>query len=234
MQIAMNVNHSGLLLRLSLFLLLAPMACSHLPAIQPVKDASTYTEEKCTRVYPRGDWQFLHSIEASPPAGDKMTILGLSQLSSATGTLHCVMMTVEGVVLFEAEYNGTIDVQRAIPPFDKPGMAEGIIEDLKLIFLQPQTAEVIVGRLDAGDWACRYVLPDRSVQDITFSDPAHWRIVRYDPRHRPVRTVTPVPAQGVSSQGMANQIVLQAPGLIGYQLKITLLEAEPLSRPKTP
>lgn len=221
-------------LRLSVFLLLAPLACSHLPEIQPVQDASTYTDESCSRVYPRGDWQFLHSIEASPPAGDKMTILGLSQLSSATGTLHCVMMTVEGVVLFEAEYNGAIDVQRAIPPFDKPGMAEGIVDDLKLIFLQPEAAGVIVGRLDSGDRVCRYALPDGSVQDIAFSAPAHWRIVRYNKRHRPVRTVAPVPAQGLSSRGMANQIVLKAPGMIGYQLKITLLEAEPLSRSRLP
>lgn len=221
-------------LQLFLLLLLAPLGCSHLPAIQAVHDASGSEAALCDRIYPQGDWQFLHSIEATPPAGGKLTILGLSQLSSANRTLHSVMLTVEGVVMFEADYDGTIDIQRAVPPFDKPGMTEGIIEDLKLIFLQPEAPEVDFGRFDTGEYVCRYGVGNRGTQDIAVKDPAHWRITRYNSRHRPVRTVVPVPDQGVSPQGMANQILLTAPGLLGYKMKITLLEAEPLRRSAQP
>ena len=156
-------------------------------------------------------------------------MLGLSQISSAHRTAHCVMMTLEGMVLFEADYDGAVDIRRAVPPFDRPGMAQGIIEDLQLIFFAPDHPKNKIGMLPDGMRVCRYALSDGGTQDIGIHNHADWVIHRYNRRNRIVRTIRPEPDQGESAQGMPNRIILEAHGLAGYRLNISLLEAEPMS-----
>ncbi len=218
------------LLRLILLLLCLPLACAHLPDIQPAETPSPSACSDCDRVFPHGDWQLLHAIEATAPGGRKQTILGLNQMSSARRTAHCVMMTLEGMVLFEADYgSGAIDIRRAVAPFDRPGMAEGIIEDLRLIFFRPNRPGMQTGILPNGMRVCRWALSDGGTQDIEIQNNTHWVIHRYNRRHRIVRTVRPDPDQGRSAQGMPNHIILEAHGVAGYRLSISLVEAEPMT-----
>ena len=216
--------------RLMLLLMCLPIACSHLPDIPSTPPDAAPTGSCPASIFPQGDWQLLHAIEAAGPGGGKQTLLGLSQISSHTRSAHCVMMTLEGMVLFQASFDdGTLSVQRAVPPFDRPGMAVGIVEDLRMVFFTPDRPYIQTGRLYDGTRAYRYQLPDGGTQDIETQDPAHWVIHRYDRRHRLVRTVRPVSDQGRSEQGMPNQILLEAHGLVGYQLRMTLVEAQPLT-----
>jgi hypothetical protein len=216
--------------RLILLLICLPIACSHLPDIQPTPPDDAPTGSFPASIFLQGDWQLLHAIEATGPGGGKQTLLGLSQISSHTRSAHCVMMTLEGMVLFQATFDdGTLSVQRAVAPFDRPGMAVGIVEDLRMVFFTPDRPYIQTGRLSDGTRAYRYQLPDGCTQDIETQDQTHWVIHRYDRRHRLVRTVRPVSDQGRSEQGMPNQILLEARGLVGYQLRMTLVEAQPLT-----
>lgn len=218
----------------TLWLLLLPVACAQLPELRPVRGTSPFSADICDHVFPQGDWQFLHVLEATPPSGDKQTLLGLSQLSSTRKTGKFVIMTIEGMVLFEAHVEGGIDIKRAVPPFDRPGMAQGIVDDLRLIFFAPDQPAFNTGALDNGDRVCRFALPGGGTQDIEVHSDAGWTIYQYNRSNRITRSVQPVPSRGRSVHGMPNQLILDAPGPVGYRLIITLLEAEPLPRPLQP
>lgn len=210
-------------------LLLLPVACAQLPEIQPAREPLPLSSATCDRVFPQGDWQFLHTIEAAPPTGSKQTLLGLSQLSSTRKAGNFVLMTLEGMVLFKAHVDGAIDISRAIPPFDKPGMAEGIIDDLRLIFFKPDQPPSMRGAADNGYRVCRFVLPEGGTQDIAIRSDIDWTVHKYNRRNRIERSVQAVPDRGRSAHGMPNHIILEAPGPVGYRLRMTLIEAKPLT-----
>jgi len=217
--------------RLILLLICLPLACSHLPDIQTTSPASASPVDCPVSMFPHGDWQLLHAIEATGPGGGKQTLLGLSQISSHTRSAQCVMMTLEGMVLFQADFDdGALMVHRAVSPFDRPGMAEGIVEDLRMMFFRPGRPHRQAGRLPNGMRVCRYPLPDGGTQDIATENETHWVIHRYDRRHRLIRTVRPISDQGWSEHGMPRQVILEAHGLAGYRLRMSLVEAEPLTR----
>lgn len=208
-------------------LLLLPLACARLPQIRPT-DKAAADPAACERIFPRGGWQFLHSIEAAPPDGSRQTLLGVIRFSSRND-VHCALLTLEGLVMLEAHYDGQVHIQRAVPPMDRPGVAEGMVRDLLMVFFPPESHVRQDGTLSSGDRICRYDLPQGAVRDIVFKDDGHWTIRNYDARRRLSRTIRSDPEAGFSSLGFPVRLVLQAHGLIGYQLTMTLLEATPLA-----
>ncbi|MFZ1954980.1 MAG: hypothetical protein WAU34_05755, partial [Desulfobacterales bacterium] len=70
----------GRLLVLTAVLLL--LSCARLPAIVPVAGADPCGPiEGCSRIFPMGNWQLLHSIEAGLPGGRHSVMMGLTVLS---------------------------------------------------------------------------------------------------------------------------------------------------------
>ena len=107
-------------------------------------------------------------------------------------------MTLEGMVMFEARFDGQVEVLRALPPFDAQGFAQGMMDDIMLILLAPKTAPQVVGRLsqNAQDLVCRWQQADGSFQDNVFQENVcetdrGWEIRRYNDRKRLVRRVVP-------------------------------------------
>ena len=95
------------------------LSCSSLPQVYPAADsAGPQTGRACRGPFPDGDWQLLHSIEATLPGGKKGFLMGLTIISSSNRTARCVIMTLEGFVVFDALYDKQITVKRAIAPFD--------------------------------------------------------------------------------------------------------------------
>ncbi len=214
-----------------LLLLLLPVACAQLPEIVPAPLPPNPIRPACDcdLIFPRGNWQFLHALEATVPGGKKQTILGLSQISSGDRSIHCVMMTIEGMVLFEADYDGAIEIKRAVPPFDKPGIAEGIIEDLRLIFFVPELPHRETGTRTRSERVCRYPLPGGGAEDIEIDSDDRWTIYKYNRRNRVIRTVQSKNERAESTRGMPSQITLEAHGLTGYRLHLSLIEATPVT-----
>jgi hypothetical protein len=216
---------------LILFMALMPVACSHLPEIHALKDSSTASRTAaCSAIFPQGQWQFVHAIEIFPPVGPKQTVLGITQISSEKRTLHWVLMTIEGLVLFEADFDGAITVQRALPPLDRPGMAEGMFQDISLLFLPPKDPCVAAGFSKDAAWICRYPSTDRGHQDIVLQPDGGSEIRLYSRDNRLTRTVGPLPGKDHHAGGQPSQVTLKAYGLMGYELRMSLIEAVSLER----
>lgn len=206
---------------------LLALSCARLPKIVPVTGADpSEPAEVCGRIFPAGAWQLLHSIEADLPGGRRSVMMGLTVLSSRRRSNRSVIMSLEGFVVFDAEVNQGLKVHRALPPFDSPDFAEGLMEDIRLIFFQPE-GPAECGKLTDGSTVCRYKNPDGGVVDIVLRSTGTCESLRYDREQRLIRIVR-VPADARNGDGMPQAIKLTARGEQSYKLVMTLLEAVPL------
>ena len=216
-----------------IFLLLSllgfALSCSGLPRVVPNADpADSQAVRTCRGPYPQGDWQLLHSIEATLPGGHKGFLMGLSIISSSKRTARCIIMTLEGFVVFDGLYDEQISVKRAVAPFDSKGFANGLIEDINLIFFKPAGQPQTSGLLENGAAVCRYQKPDGRWVDIINRELDNWEIRQYRPDTHLTRTVKMTSA-GESAlsdrKGIIGKIELKAHGSPGYELVMDLVEA---------
>ncbi len=199
-------------------------ACAALPRITLIEpDQASVIRSKCQTLFPQGKWQFTHSIEASLPGDRHTTMIGVTRISTADHKIDCVMMTIEGLVLFEGGWDGEkVVIRRGVPPFDKKTFARGMLDDIRLIFFHPQATAFQSGELENGNLVCRYSIDRQITQDIIISPDGSWMLRQYDNKH-PIRTVRASEnAEGVQ----APEITLQAKG--DYSLRLKLIQAHHL------
>lgn len=193
-------------------------ACAPLPPIQPLEPHhGSLIEGRCRAIYPQGRWQLVHSIAARFTGGRQTFLTGVIQLSSGDARIHCVLMTLDGFVLFEAVDDGLISIKRAVGPFDHPALARGLMADIRLMFFPPPGGITACGRFADTRQGCRFQPPDGEVVDVTVDD-GGWRIVQLSPP----RSIT---ASAIDPNGLAGKMILAAGGDAAYQLTITLIDA---------
>jgi hypothetical protein len=208
--------------------LLLLLSCARLPHITP--QAGAPPPEFCkeaSSLFPKGKWQFLHSISAEMPGGRNFMMMGLTVMSSQRRTVRSVIMTLEGFVVFDGEYDEHLTVHRALPPFDSPHFAEGLMEDIRLIFFAPDGPLVASGVSDNGSVVCRHEMEGGSTIDIESLADHGWELKRYGPSHQLLRTVRVLPGEKVIS-GFPERMELIASGGHSYKLIMKLLEAVPI------
>ena len=198
--------------------------CAHLPRLSPPAGGMA----DCPRIYVRDAWQFVHIIEATPPGRATSTLMGVVQVVPAARRLHCVLMTLEGLVLFEADCGRQVNILRALPPFDDRGFAQGLIDDIRLIFLAPERASRTAGALADGSPVCRYRLENGDVHDLVQTG-GGWELRCYRKGRTLIRTlVAQKAAPRDAGSPMPAHLTLTAPGMLGYDLTLTLVDAQRL------
>ena len=207
------------------------LSCSSLPQVVPAGDSDApQLKQTCRRPFPNGKWQFLHSIETTMPGGHRGFVMGLTIILASDKSARIVIMTLEGLVIFDAKHDGRISIQRAIPPFDSEDFAEGLVKDINLIFFKPAGPLIEFGFIKNGSSVCRYQNPDEQIVDIIVDLDQTWEIRQY---LRLDRTVKGIPAKS-SGPGyypeIPQRIELTAHGASGYALVMDLVEAIPLTQ----
>ena len=208
------------------------LSCASLPPLQPAgKPMTVETNQACQGLYPHGEWQLYHTIEAKLPGRQSGFLMGLTVLSSLERSAQCVIMTLEGFVVFDALYDGQVTIKRAVAPFDNHAFAQGVMADIQLIFFKPLTDEISLGVLSDNVPVCRHLLPDGNVIDLVNPENNHWETRLYRSNHRVMRIVQSMikdKPPGENLTGIANKIELTALGTPGYKLTLDLVEAIPL------
>jgi len=185
----------------------------------------------CPRVFPQGSWQFVHEILFRFPAGQGR-FLGI--VSFDDQELRCALTTLEGLTVFAARApvqawsNRTIQVERALPPLDKPGFATGLIADLRLLFTAPAGTPRCGASTSAnarpGEKLCRWQDAD-VVTDIAISQDGCWSIQAFRDR-RLVRTARTSDCAARDGYALPGGISLRATGDADYELTMRLISAE--------
>lgn len=203
-------------------------SCSNLPKVHPARDfESAGTYQTCRDVFPQGKWQFVHSIEAVMPGGKSGFVTGVAMISSEDRSFRSVIMTIEGLAVFDAEWDRQLIVNRAIAPFDSKPFAEGLAEDIRLLFLHPLGAPIESGVLENGFSICRYRDSEGEIVDVVSKGNGNVEIRRYARDLRLLRTVKMEPGKNTHT-GIPQKIELTAHGSQGYKLIMNLVEAVPV------
>jgi hypothetical protein len=201
-------------------------ACTSLPDMKPPGPGlQPIFREWCQAIFPAGPHQFIHAIEARLPDDSRATAMGIVTLDPDRGIIHCVIMTIEGFVLFDARYRQAVTVNRAVYPFDSPEFAESMMADIRLVFFPPGKTLVTTGVFDKGFPGCRWRTDDRLAVDVLLNRPHGWVIRQYDASDHVSRQVR---AYALNSEGIPEKIELSRYKFPNYTLKMTLLQVERL------
>jgi len=199
------------------------LSCTHHADIQPFISSDVYEDNAiCNIQFVSEKQRFVHVIEAELPNKANLSMIGISVISPETKKIQSVIMTIEGFVLFDAVYDHDLTINRGVPPFDSKAFAQGMIDDIRMIFFKPDGVFTQSGNFRDGSHACRYTEPDRSVTDLITTTYNNWEIRKYDKNLKLIRSV-----KAYSDKKMIpERLELTAYGDNPYALKLKLLKHE--------
>ncbi len=178
----------------------------------------------CYTPFPAKSWKAVHQIEAVIQERISSALIGITEGEPSEQKIHSLLLTPEGFVLFEAELReGALSVSKAMPPFDSPAFARGLIEDVALLFLAPQPLPSGWKRGEDGTWTCRWGRPGEARTEVHGSMEQGWKILRRNDQGVLTREVF---LNGPFVRGVASHMDLRAFGPAGYKLKMNLLQAD--------
>lgn len=195
-------------------------SCQSLPVImQP--EGKIFT---CPSPFLKEKYRLIHAIEIRMAGESRGAIIGVTLADPATRKISCAIMTVEGIVLFEAEEEaGLLKVIRALPPFDSSDFAQNMINDIKLIFFSPTGKIIEKGILPGGAAVCRWREKGGGWIDVLSNEPQGIEIKRYSLCGNLKRDVK----FEETDKNIYQRIELTANELYGYSLNMKLIEAQP-------
>jgi hypothetical protein len=194
--------------------------------IKPPLSLGTPEElQGCFTPFPPEPWESVHKIEAVFRGGVASTLLGVTRGEPSARRLQCLLLAPEGFTLFDGELReGEIHVRQAVPPFDSPTFAKGLMEDVALLFLIPSNRPTSWGKASDGTRICRWEGPDGFRTEVWKSSDQGWRIQRWDDRGELIREVF---LEEPFVRGLAANLELQVLRPIFYKLKMTLIQSGP-------
>ncbi len=197
---------------------------AYLPDLERIQTDQSIHD--CTVIFPQGKWQFVHSIDFTKRDGNGTTLVGITTLSAEF--IKSALITVEGLTLFEADFlnDDSISVHRAVPPFDSPGFAEGMMHDIRAIFQPPLNGVLRQGQTREEIATCRYTDAEGRVTDIQPNKDDCWQITSYTPSRIMDRSIKGRSCINKGSTRIPEYLELKTSGITGYTLKMTLLRAD--------
>jgi hypothetical protein len=195
-----------------------------MPVINPPMLPAAQKNLTCPSPFLKEKYQLIHAIEIRTAGGVQGAIIGITVADPSTRFVSCAIMTVEGMVLLEAESGAEkLSVHRALPPFDSGDFAKNMIDDIKLIFFTPQGLIQKKGNLPDGSTACRWQEENGDFIDVIANKPESTEIKKYSVCGILKRHIKLTETAGNAYQS----IELQGSGIVNYTLLMTLIEAQP-------
>ena len=167
----------------------------------------------------------MHTIEATLPGGRSATLIGVTVVDPVGKTLHSVLMTLEGLVLFDGKYDRSLTVNRAISPFDKDAVAQNMMDDVRLLFLAPEDPTREAGVQKDGSTLCRRKGNAGETVDVLIWPDRTWKMETYVNPFERLREVTATTLTG----GIPGELELPGHSYGNYTLRLKLVSAEPVS-----
>lgn len=223
---------------LFVFTFLISAGCAGLPPIvcpdnSAVLDKQSFSRELNT-LFPTDSFQFVHAIELTMAGNHSAMLMGVVNIHPRHRAIHCVIMTLEGLVLFEAAHTAeAFTIHRAIPPFDSQALARGLVSDIELIFFNPRGRLDAWGTLENKNTILRFSEPDGGTIDIVISpDRTIWTQNLRTGSHRIkrwVKYIFPKATTNRRSPVFPKSITLTAAFPSRYTLTMTLTDANLIS-----
>ncbi len=206
-------------------------ACSQLPDLKPLPADCVHT---WPRMFPEKPRSFVHSIRAGFPHNSHATFIGITKIDPQSRNIRCNILTVEGMLLFDAVLHGSeLTIHRQTPPFDSERFAAGLMQDIALVFFSPQ-GDVVARGTARQDRIRRIQVSEREFVDLILpAEDRKWNIRKYEQK-KLVRSISAeLGSEGPwpSAYQPPKHLKLKASGEdIDYTLHMELLESEILNQ----
>lgn len=176
----------------------------------------------CERLFPPGPFEATHVVEVSIPFSDDSSLIGVVVAEAGNHGFRSVLMTQEGIVLFDAVRRGDrIEVVRALPPLDPNGFGRPMTDDVRLIFMHPDGNRPEVGRTREGEQICRWTSGNEQIE-LRIVSQQEAMLTRY----RSGSVVRRAWLKEIGADGFARDILLETSSVVGYQLHLVLLSVD--------
>ncbi len=162
--------------------------------------------------------------------GGTASVIGITDISSDLETIHCIIVSIEGLVLFDGVYKREVVINRGIQPFDSKEFAKGLMNDIRMVFFRPVGELTDTGILSNGSHVCRYRHDAMTIVDVII-DPNHdWEIRQYRDGNlsRSVKAYLNEKAIDGVQKAFPGRIEISVKEDPGYGLTLRLIRAEPL------
>lgn len=207
------------------------LSCSNLPIIhQMSSDIYISKNNVCPSPFIKNKFQLVYAIEIQIKNQFQGSIIGATLIDPSVESVSCVIMTPEGMVIFEAETRPNLfKVNRALPPFDSTEFSKKIIEDIKMVFLAPAAELQQKGFLTNGLFVCRYLKENGDLIDIIKNESKGTEVNYYSShgylkRHIELsKIVMNNVHESISLQGKVSEIM-------DYTLIMTLIDAKRIDK----
>ena len=208
-----------------ILILICSASCSTLPEITPDKPDIEIIKT-CTSPFLKEKYRLVHSIHAEIPGRGSASLLGVVVIDPSNEKIDAALMTIEGLVIYSAHYDKMITINRALPPFDSYNFAEGMIDDIKQIFLNPKGRPASAGLNKNREDVCRYK-NNNITTDIVYNKNNGWTLNQYNDKFKVIRTIH---YSNEKISGLHKKITLKLLKKNGYKLLLELIKGEKLSR----
>lgn len=220
------------------FAFLISAGCAGLPPIVSLDNSPAPDEQSLSRelnaLFPADSFQFVHAIELTMQGNHSAMLMGVVDIHPRNRAIHCVIMTLEGLVLFEADHTSeAFIIHRAVPPFDSQALARGLVSDIELIFFRPRGKPYAWGKLENQNKILRFSGPEGGTIDIIISpDRTVWTQNLRTCSHRIKRCVKYIFPQAATNSRppvFPKSITLTAAFPSRYTLTMSLTDANLIS-----
>lgn len=206
-------------------LCLLAAACGGLPQIISAPPGELpQLGQACKAVFPSDVRTAIHAIEVELPGGKSSSVIGVSALDPQSGALRCVLLTSEGVVLFDGVSTALdVTVRRSLPPLDDKEFAARLFSDVRFMFLAPPGEIAAAGTLVDRRSVCRWQGKTETV-DVVLEEDGGWTVLEFKPGRgtltRRLRAHPPV------NKGLAASSELEVKGVAGYRMLFKVIEVD--------
>jgi hypothetical protein len=201
--------------------------CATLPPLRPLDPSlQSAAFEACRRPFLTRKVRLVHAMTAVMPGGRESTAIAILLADPGTGSFQSVLMTIEGLVLFDIESGESLHVNRAVPPFDAPAFAPRMAEDIRLAFFPPGETPAAWGREKGEGAVCRFHRRGGEVVDVLTAEGGAVEIRLYGSGQE-LRKKVSIPH--LERPGPAEAVEIRSAGWPSYSLHLRLIEAEPVA-----
>lgn len=179
--------------------------------------------------------QLVQSMTAYMPGGNVRNAIAVVRIHPGDRRVKCVIMSVEGIVLFEGEYDEGLSISRAVSPFDKKEFANAVFSDIRLALMPPGGEVAGIGRLADGTSVCRYKCRgNNGFTEVRLSGKNRLEIKKYNRDKKLLETVKSCYPPACSSPlteidgKIPARINILHHGFFDYRLELNLLETNKL------
>jgi len=224
-------DYTTKVLRRLIPLLVSMMAlggCAGLPPLKPLDPSlETAALEACRRPFLREKVRLVHELKAVMPGEREGQAIGVLLADPGTSSFQSILMTIEGLVLFDIESGQGLIVHRAVPPFDAPAFARRMAEDIGLAFFSPGERPSAWGREEGGAVVCRFERAGGELVDVLEEENGAMEIRIYGAGQE-LRKKVSIPH--LARPGLAEELEIRGTAWPSYSLHLRLIEAETVAQ----